>query len=95
MSCQYPNTQELYSTSDVVECFFSTMRDAIGANFTTKQVKLGFRKVTLEMEKRLDPDLPFYYHTSAHTRFCEGTLSAFNEAYTRSKRTPATNGATT
>ena len=74
------------STSDDVECFFSTMRDAIGANFTTKQVKLGFRKVTLEMEKRLDPDLPFYYHTSAHTRFCEGTLPAFNEASTRSKR---------
>ena len=51
------------------------MRDTIGANFTTKQVKFGFRKVSLEFEKRLDPQLPFYYHTSTHTRFSEGPIS--------------------
>ena len=74
------------STSDDVECFFSIMRDSIGANFTTKQVKFGFRKVALEFEKRLDPDLPFFYHTSSHTRFSEGQLPAFNQPSTKPKR---------
>lgn len=62
------------------------MRDTIGANFTTKQLKFGFRKVTLEFEKRLDPHLPFYYHTSSHTRFSEGPLPTFNVASTKPKR---------
>ena len=48
------------STSDDVECFFSMMRDSIGQSFTAKQVQYGFRKVTLEFMKRLDPDLPFF-----------------------------------
>ena len=50
------------------------MRDAVGRNFTTKEVKFGFRKVCAEFTKRLDPDLPFYYHTSSHTRYYEGPL---------------------
>lgn len=66
--------------------FFSIMRDTIGANFTTKQVKFVFRKVALEFEKRLDPDLPFYYHISSHTRFNEGLLPAFNQPSTKPKR---------
>ena len=31
------------STSDDVECFFSMMRDALGQNFTTKEVKSCLR----------------------------------------------------
>ena len=68
------------STTDDVECFFSMMRDSIGQNFNTKQVKFGIRKVYAEFTKRLDPDLPFYYHTASHTRFYEGPLPEFNEA---------------
>ena len=34
------------STSDDVECLFSMMQDALGQNFTVKQVQYGFRKVT-------------------------------------------------
>lgn len=67
------------STSDDVECLFSIMRDAIGLNFTAKQVKLGLRKVLTEFSKWLDPDLPFYYHTSSHTRYSEGPLPSFSE----------------
>ena len=26
----------------------------------------------------MDPDLPFYYHTSTHTRFYEGVMPAFD-----------------
>jgi hypothetical protein len=68
------------STSDDVECFFCMLRDTIGLNFTTKQVFFNFRKVALEFTKRLDPDLPFYYHTSSHSRYHEGPLADFNEA---------------
>ena len=34
----------------------------------------GWRKATHEFMKRLDPDLPFYYHTSGNQRFYEGCL---------------------
>ena len=68
------------STSDDIECFFSMLRDTIGLNFTTKQVFFNFRKVALEFTKRLDPDLPFYYHTSSHSKYHEGPLPDFNEA---------------
>ena len=66
-------------STDDVECLFSIMRDSIGKNFTTKEVKVGFRKVCSEFTKRLDPDLPFYYHTSSHTCFYEGPLPDFSE----------------
>ena len=42
------------------------------------QVFYGWRKVTHEFLKRMDPDLPFYYHTSTHTRFYEGVMPAFD-----------------
>ena len=54
------------------------MRDNIGRNFTTKQVGFNIRKVYSEFTKRLDPDLPFFYHTTAHTRYREGQLPNFN-----------------
>lgn len=65
---------------------FSIMRDTIGRNFTTKQVKFGFRKVCAELRKRLDPDLPYYYHTSAHTRYSEGHLPDFSEEPRKQRR---------
>ena len=74
------------SSTDDVECFFSILRDTIGRNFTVKEVKYGFRKACLEFTKRLDPDLPFYYHSSSHTRFYEGQLPNFNEQATQQKR---------
>ena len=40
----------------------------------------GWRKATEELTKRLDPNLPFYYHTSTHRRFYEGQLPDFSEA---------------
>ena len=74
------------STSDDVECFFSMMRDSLGQSFTVKQVQYGFRKVTVEFMKCLDPSLPFYYHTSAHTRYSEGPLPDFSQASSTKKR---------
>lgn len=66
------------STTDDTECFFSVLRDSIGHNFTTKEVKYDFRKICLEFTKRLDPDLPFYYYTSTHSRYYEGPLPTFD-----------------
>jgi len=74
------------SSSDDVECFFSMMRDSIGRNFTTKEVKFGIRKVFAEFVKLVDPDLPFYYHTSTHTRYYEGPLPEFDKP-SKKKRT--------
>ena len=34
----------------------------------------GRRKVTHEFVKRIDPDLPFFYSTSSHSRFYEGEM---------------------
>ena len=88
------------STTDDVECFFSVLRDNVGKDFTLKEVEFfyhlpflnaifqvlfGWRKVTYEFVKRMDPDLPFYYHTSTHNRFYEGDMPDFN---TKPKKTP-------
>ena len=73
------------STVDV-ECFFGVMRDAIDKNFTTKEVQYSFRKMCIEFKKRINPDLPYYYHTSSHTRFHEGPLPSFNEPSSKPKR---------
>jgi hypothetical protein len=74
------------STSDDVECYFNMMRDTIGQNSTVKQVKYGFRNVHLKFMKRLDPNLPYYYHTSSHTHFSEGKLPDFSQASKVKKR---------
>ena len=64
----------------------SVMRDAIDKNFTTKEVQYSFRKMCIEFKKRINPDLPYYYHTSSHTRFHEGPLPSFNEPSSKPKR---------
>ena len=73
-------------TSDDVESFLSVMRDTIGHDFTTKQVKYGFRKICNEFVKHLESDPPFYYHTSSHTRFQEGPLLEFDKSRPKQKR---------
>ena len=55
-----------------------------------KQVKVGFRKVVLEFCKRIDTDLKFYYHTSAHTRFHEGHLPSFDQTKQKQKKETST-----
>ena len=75
------------SSTDDVECFFSMMRDTLGQNFSTKEVGFGFRKVCFEFSKRLNPDLPFYYHTSSHTRYYEGPLPEFNVPARKPRKT--------
>ena len=59
------------STTDDVECFFSVFRDLLGKNFIVKRVQYEWRNICEEFYKRMDPQLPYYYHTSAHDRFYE------------------------
>ena len=37
-----------------------------------------WRKICIEYDKRLDPQLPFYYYTSDHDRYYEGERPSFN-----------------
>ena len=41
--------------------------------------------MTHEFVKRIDPDLPFFYSTSSHSRFYEGEMPDFN---TKPNNTP-------
>ena len=87
------------STTDDVECFFSILRDMVGKDFTHKQVlkivviitsifqaMFGWRKSCEELIKRMDPDLPYYYHASTHNRFYEDELPKFDEPAHRTKK---------
>ena len=75
----FPPEHPRACSTDDIECFFSIIRDLVGKDFTLKQVLYEWRKVCIEYQKRLDPDLPYYYFTSAHDRFYEGTRPSFNE----------------
>ena len=50
------------------------------------QAMFGWRKSCEELIKRMDPDLPYYYHTSTHNRFYEGELPKFDEPTHRTKK---------
>ena len=65
-------------STDDVECFFSVMRDTLGSDFALKQVLYAWKHMCLEFAKRVNPDLPFYYFTSAHGRFYEAPRPSFN-----------------
>ena len=67
------------STTDDVECMFSIMRDLTGKHFTVREAKRTWRKTCIEFAKRMDPDIGFYYFTSAHDRFYEGERPHFDE----------------
>ena len=62
------NTQEPQRHADDVECFFSMMRDLLGSSFRLTTVMQEQRKICFEFDKRVDPQLPFYYYTSDHDR---------------------------
>ena len=74
-------------STDDVECFFSVLRDMLGSDFSLKRVQYARKRTCLEFTKRLDPDLPFYYFTSAHGRFFEAPQPSFDIPPEREPRT--------
>ena len=51
----------------------------MGKNITLKIVQNEMRKVHVEYNKRQDPHLLYYYHTSTHGRYYEGQRPQFSE----------------
>ena len=45
------------------------------------------RMITSQFSKRIDPDLPFYYYTSAHSHYYEGPHPDFDKPH-KEKRLP-------
>ena len=72
-----PEHPRACSTNDV-ECFFSVLRDSLGTDFTLKRIQNAWRRSCIEFSKRIDPNLPFYYFTSAHDRFYEAPRPSFS-----------------
>ena len=46
----------------------------------------GWRKATEEFIKRMDPDLPFHYHTSGHSRYYTDLMPDFCTKPPKSKK---------
>ena len=59
----------------------------VGLHFTIKDVRFAWRKVCLELMKRLDKNLPFFYYVSKHERFLEGDRPTF-EVFKKPKYNP-------
>ena len=74
------------STTDDIECMFSVMRDLTGKHFTLRQSRYTWRKACIELDKRLDPNLGFYYFSSSHNRFYEGDRPHFDEKPSKTKK---------
>ena len=51
----------------------------MGSNFDLKEFFDEFPKVMSEFEKRIDPDLPFFYWTGHQTCYRAFALPSFNE----------------
>ena len=90
VNAETPHEHPRASTTDDVECFFSVLQDMVGKHFTVREAQYGWRKACIEFGKRLDPELPFFYHTSSHDRFYEGSRPDFDKVddVHTSKRNP-------
>jgi hypothetical protein len=66
-------------TSDDVEGLFSTIREMVGQEFGMKQFYDSYPKILAEYEKKLNPDLPFYYWTGCHLRYRDIPLPDFDK----------------
>lgn len=77
------------SSSDDVECFFSILHEHLGNDFTVKTVKERWVVTCHELRKRLDPSLPFFYHTSDKNRYRTSDLPTFDEPSDKKNRADA------
>ena len=86
-------TTLVYLRSTLVQALLTTVSvssvscvTTLGKKFTLKEVKFNFRKVCMEFWKRIDPNLPYFYHTSSHHRFSEGPLPDFDQPKTSKRK---------
>lgn len=67
------------SNSDDVEGFIAHLHDQLGDVFDHKQFLEQQPKILNEFNKKIDPELPFYYWTGHRHRFSTAPLPSFNE----------------
>ena len=65
------------SSTDDVECLFSILNEKFGNNFTMKNVQSFWKNLCREFSKKLNNELPYYYHTSDKNRYRLTDLPAF------------------
>ncbi|XP_078667520.1 uncharacterized protein LOC144909356 [Branchiostoma floridae x Branchiostoma belcheri] len=65
-------------TSDDVEAFIATLHGLLGPIFDQKAFRENYRKICHEYAKRIDRDLPYWYHTGINTRF-QSELPSFDQ----------------
>ena len=64
-----PSENPRASTTEDVEGMIALFHELLGPIFDHKAFKQEFPKIMNEFNKRIDPDLPFYYWTGIHERF--------------------------
>ena len=66
-------------TTDNVEGFIALLHELLGDIFDLKQFYDEYPKILNEFNKRINPDLPFYYWTGKHHRYQDFPLASFNQ----------------
>ena len=67
------------SGTDDVESLFALLHEMLGSIFDIKQFRDEQAKILNEFNKKISPDLKFYYWTGAKERYTEFDLPSFNE----------------
>ena len=67
------------SATDDVEGIIATMHEMVGEAFDVKQFTDEQPKILNEFNKRIDPDLSFFYWTGANERFREFELPSLKD----------------
>lgn len=67
------------SSTDDVEGLFSLLHDMLGDIFDLKQFHDAQSKILNEFNKRINPELKYYYWTGAKERYNEFEMPSFNE----------------
>ena len=67
------------SATDDVEGLFSLLHEMLGNIFHLRQFHNAQNKILNEFNKRINPDLKFYYWTGVKERYSEFELPSFNE----------------
>ena len=79
MARNIPPEHPRASGTDDVESLFALLHEMLGSIFDIKQFCDAQAKILHEFNKRISPDLKFYYWTGLKERYTEFDLPFFNE----------------
>ncbi len=75
----FPLEHPRASATDDIEGLFSLLHDMLGDIFDLKQFHDAQAKILNEFNKRINPELKYYYWTGAKERYNEFEMPSFNE----------------